>query len=81
MSGYFYLLLSLKDKKTYSGSTDNLSRRLSEHRNGKVKSTKNRLPIKIIYFEKFNTIKEARSAEKYYKSCSGRKKLRSILEK
>jgi len=75
-----YVLFSLKDNKTYTGSTNDLQRRLSEHQLGKVKATKNRLPIKLIHFEKFETLKEARSREHYYKSCAGRKKLKLILE-
>lgn len=80
MCGYYYLLMSLKDKSTYSGSTDNLEKRFIEHVKGKVKSTKNRLPVKLLYFEKYVTLKEARYVEKYYKSCAGRKKLKNILK-
>jgi putative endonuclease len=80
MPGYFYLLLSAKDSKTYSGSTDNLDRRLCQRRAGKVKSTKNRLPVEIIYFEEYKTLEEARYMERYYKSCSGRKKIKDILK-
>lgn len=81
MEGITYILYSLKDKKTYTGSTDNLERRLLEHQLGKVLATKNRLPIKLIYFEKFNSVNEARKREHYYKSCAGRKKLKLILDK
>lgn len=76
---YTYFLLSLKDKKTYTGSTNNIQRRLREHNLGKVKATKNRIPLKLIYFEKFNTKKEARLREKYYKTCAGRKKMKKIF--
>ncbi|PIP27935.1 MAG: excinuclease ABC subunit C [Candidatus Moranbacteria bacterium CG23_combo_of_CG06-09_8_20_14_all_35_22] len=80
MAGYFYLLFSFKDKKTYSGSTDDLTRRFDQHKKGKVDSTKNRLPVKIIYFEEYKTLEEARYIEKYYKSCAGRKKLKEKLK-
>jgi len=81
MEGITYILYSLKDRKTYTGSTDNLQRRLSEHQLGKVLATKNRLPVKLIYFEKFNSVDEARKREHYYKSCAGRKKLKVIIDK
>jgi len=81
MSGFVYILLSLKDKKTYTGSTDNLSRRITQHTKGLVESTKNRLPVKLIYSEDCKTLDNARYQEKYYKSCAGRKKLKNILEK
>ena len=80
MTGYFYLLLSLKDKKTYSGSTDDLNKRFNEHKKGRVKSTKNRLPVELLYSKKYATLEEARYAERYYKSCAGRKKLKEILK-
>ena len=80
MGGLIYILYSFKDKKTYVGSTDNLERRLLEHNNGKVAATRSRLPVKLIYFEKFCTIDEARKKEHYYKSCAGRKKLKLILK-
>lgn len=80
MNNVVYVLLSLKDKRTYTGSTNNLDRRLLEHQAGKVKATKNRLPIKLIYFEEFKTLKEARNREHYYKSCAGRKKLKLIVK-
>jgi len=81
MEGIIYILYSLKDKRTYVGSTDNLERRFFEHKAGLVKSTKNRLPVKLIYFEKFSSIDQARKREHYYKSCAGRKKLKLILDK
>ncbi len=73
MSGFVYILKSLKNNRTYTGSTDNIEKRLSEHQNGQVVSTRNRRPLKLIYSEKFNSINEARRQEQYYKSCSGRK--------
>lgn len=81
MKGCLYVLFSLKDNKTYTGSTDNLDRRLYEHNSGLVFSTKNRLPLKLIYYENFKNLSEARKKEKYFKTCSGRKKLAIILDK
>ena len=77
---FVYLLFSLKDKHTYLGSTDNLERRFKEHNNGESKSTKNRRPLKLIYFEEFNTLEEARKREKYLKSRHGRRELKRIFE-
>ncbi len=50
---YVYVLKSIKDGKRYIGFTDNLERRISEHNYGKVKSTKNRRPLELIYFEEY----------------------------
>jgi putative endonuclease len=46
-----YILKSGKDGKNYVGYTTDLKKRLALHNEGKVQSTKNRLPLKLIYFE------------------------------
>jgi len=46
-----YVLYSLKDKHTYVGCTKDISKRLEEHDLGKVSSTKNRRPLKLVYQE------------------------------
>ncbi len=48
---YVYILISKKDGKFYTGSTNDLKRRLDEHNGGKVESTRRRKPFKIIYYE------------------------------
>ncbi len=73
-----YILLSEKDKKRYVGFTDNIEQRLLEHETGKVKSTKNRRPLKLIYSEKFENKSDAMRREKYFKTHPGRNFLDSI---
>ena len=70
---YTYILLSLKDQRTYTGSTNNLETRLEEHNRGYVNSTRHRRPLKYIHVEKFSTETEARKREKYLKSGAGRR--------
>lgn len=76
-----YVLLSLKDNRTYVGSTDNFERRLLQHNSGEVISTKHRSPLKVLFTEEFETLKEARKRELYYKSGAGRRKLKQYFEK
>lgn len=76
-----YLLLSLKDKRTYVGSTNDLKRRLLEHNQGKNKSTKSRRPFKLIYKEELATLLEARKREKFLKTRNGRKELKEIFKR
>jgi len=64
---YVYVLKSLKDNKRYIGFTENLQRRLFEHNNGLVKSTKNRRPLELIYHEEFVSKKDALLREKFLK--------------
>jgi putative endonuclease len=69
--GYVYLLYSLKDFKKYIGSTNNLSRRYTEHKKGNVTSTKNRRPLVLVAYQEFDDIKLAAKYEKKYKNSSG----------
>lgn len=48
---YVYILKSNKDKKLYTGYTNNLKLRFEQHRKGQVLSTKDRRPLKLIYYE------------------------------
>lgn len=59
--------------------TSDLKRRLSEHNAGKSNYTKKYLPWEIIYCDKFDSREDARKREKYFKSTSGRKKVKQIL--
>ena len=48
---YVYVLKSDKDKKNYVGYAKNLKLRFEEHQKGRVASTKERRPLKLIYYE------------------------------
>jgi hypothetical protein len=48
---YVYVLRSEKDSNFYVGYSNDLRRRLKAHQNGRVESTKKRLPVKLIYWE------------------------------
>ena len=77
---YVYLLRSEKDGEFYTGSTDNLKRRIAEHEDGYVKSTVNRKPLKLIYYEACLNEADARRRERYLKSGAGKKYLRNRLK-
>jgi putative endonuclease len=76
---YVYILLSKKDNKFYIGMTSDLKRRIREHNRRKVKSTKHRLPLKLMCYEAYLTKKEAERRELYLKSSDGKKDLRKRL--
>ncbi|MEK7624219.1 MAG: GIY-YIG nuclease family protein [Patescibacteria group bacterium] len=80
---HVYILQSLKDKKFYTGITNNISRRLKEHNRGKksTPSTSQRGPFQLLYSESFKTREEARSREKLFKSGAGRKLRNQLLLK
>jgi len=58
-----YILKSVKDQNLYIGSTNNLKRRLAEHISGKVFSTQNRRPFKLVYCELYKSEIDARKRE------------------
>ena len=60
---YVYFLKSLADNKLYFGSTNDLRRRLSDHNNGKVPSTKARRPFELRYYEAYIKESDARKRE------------------
>ena len=68
---YVYILQSQKHGNLYTGSTNNLKRRLTEHNNGSVSYTKTGLPWKLKWYCAFEHKTKARMFEKYLKSSSG----------
>jgi len=77
---YTYVLYSLKDNKFYTGYTSDLKRRFEEHCAGRVASTKNRLPLKLIYFEACLNQQDATHREKYLKTYYGKMFLHNRLK-
>ena len=65
---HVYVLKSEKDGKIYTGFTSNLKLRLLEHNRGLVTSTKNRRPLKLVYYETYLGKSDAERREKYLKS-------------
>ena len=60
--------------------TDNLNRRLNQHAEGKVSSTKSFIPFNLIHVELCETREKARAIEKMFKSGYGREVIRELLE-
>jgi putative endonuclease len=69
---YVYIIQNLKDYKLYIGYSANLRNRILEHRKGCVKTTKNKRPLMLIYYEGYRSDKDARVREKFLKSGKGR---------
>ncbi len=69
---YTYVLRSTIDNELYIGFTSDLEKRLSEHNLGKVISTQNRLPFKLIYYEACLDSSKAVLREKQLKTGYGR---------
>lgn len=76
---YVYILRSQRSKTLYTGSTDNLRERFTQHNVGAVRSTKAYRPWDIIYYEAHRTKTLARKSELFYKSSQGRRQLKKKL--
>ncbi|HDK27005.1 MAG TPA: GIY-YIG nuclease family protein [Candidatus Atribacteria bacterium] len=77
---YTYVLLSLKDNNFYTGYTNNIKRRFEEHCKGYFESTKDRKPLKLIYYEACLSQAYATHRDKYLKSFHGKMFLRNRLK-
>jgi putative endonuclease len=77
---YTYVLKSQKDKKLYVGYTEDLKVRFEEHNKGKVESTKNRRPLKLVYYEACISKKDALHREEYLKTTYGGRYMKNRLK-
>ncbi len=59
--------------------TINVERRIIEHNNCKVQSTKAYVPWEVVYVEEYPTRQEARKREKYLKTAAGRRWRKHII--
>lgn len=74
--GAIYILANSNNTVLYTGVTNDLMRRIYEHRNGiDVKSFSAKYNVsKLVYFESFHSIEEAILREKQIKGGSRKKK-------
>ncbi|OGM97650.1 MAG: hypothetical protein A2735_03530 [Candidatus Yanofskybacteria bacterium RIFCSPHIGHO2_01_FULL_41_21] len=77
---YVYILFSIKDRQLYTGYTNNLERRMREHFSGKNIATRNRIPLKLIYYETYLKWSDAKRRESYLKGGNGRAQLKIQLQ-
>ena len=69
-------ILKCADNSYYTGHTDDLEKRLSQHRQQYFKScyTATRLPVKLVFCQEFATREEALASERQIKGWSRKKK-------
>jgi putative endonuclease len=77
---YVYILESLTDGRYYVGSTIDLENRLKHHLGGYTPSTKRLGKIKLVFSQKYNTIKEAMIIERKLKKLKRKDYLQKIIE-
>src|SRR5690606_17546027 len=75
MKDYFVYIVQCSDKSYYTGVTSNLEKRLNEHNTGLFKGyTSKRLPVQLMYSQRYSDINDAIRAEKQIKGWSRAKK-------
>ena len=78
MDNYIYIL-RCADGTLYTGWTNDLEKRLATHQSGKGgKYTRARLPVELVYYERFDTKSEAMRREWEIKQLTREEKLRLI---
>jgi len=76
---WFVYILLCDNRKFYVGLTDNLDRRLEQHRKKQSFYTRQFSIIDLVYNEKLKTRREAENREKQIKGWSSAKKKALIL--
>jgi putative endonuclease len=78
--GYVYILTNRPNGVLYVGVTSDLVRRIFEHRSGLVDGSTKRYGLKqLVYFERFEDIRDAIQREHNIKHWSRAWKVRTIL--
>ncbi|MBI5475705.1 MAG: GIY-YIG nuclease family protein [Ignavibacteriales bacterium] len=77
---YIYVLRSLKDNQNYVGYTTNIQRRIKEHNNGLVISTRKRRPLTLVYWEGCLNRQDATTREKYLKTAWGKRYIKNRIK-
>ncbi len=78
---YLYVLLC-SDGSYYTGVTVDVDRRLREHNASKAgaKYTRSRRPVRLLFYEKFQTRSSAQKAEYHFKKLTRKQKEKLINE-
>jgi len=77
MKLYYVYILKCSDGLTYTGITNNISRRFEEHQKGMNTGsfTYKRRPVELIFHQEFNDVKQVILFEKKIKKWSAKKEV------
>ena len=77
---WFVYILTCSDGLLYTGSTNNVEKRVATHQSGKgAKYTRSHLPVTLTYVEKCQDRSEAGQREAIIKKLSRKEKVKLIL--
>ncbi|OFV94937.1 MAG: endonuclease [Acidobacteria bacterium RIFCSPLOWO2_12_FULL_54_10] len=78
---YYVYILSSRSRNLYTGVTNNLTRRVAEHRQGLIPGFTSRYRIhRLVYYEPYRSIRSAIEREKQIKGWLRAKKV-ALIEK
>lgn len=78
---WMYILKNGITDRYYVGSTNDLKRRLQQHKSGQTRTTRVLGTYDLVYSEEYSNIFEARLREKKLKSYKSKKYLKWLIEK
>lgn len=81
MKGWLYILNNPTENRYYIGSTNNLSKRKSQHKAGSTRTTRVLGTTELVYFEEFDDIIEARKRERKLKSYKSKKYIEWLISR
>ncbi|HEU4996446.1 MAG TPA: GIY-YIG nuclease family protein [Gemmatimonadaceae bacterium] len=81
MAGYYVYILASRSRTLYVGVTNNIERRLAEHREGGVGFTGRYRIARLVHLEATNDVRAAIRREKEIKGWRRAKKIALITEK
>jgi putative endonuclease len=76
---YVYILESLSNGSFYVGQTNDLVVRVKKHNKGEVRSTRQKIPWRLVYSEEYPTRSQAMLREREIKSRKKRKFLEGLI--
>ncbi len=79
MAVYYTYMTVCSDGTLYTGFTDDLVRRMRTHNSGKgAKYTRSRLPVRLVYWEKYGSKRQAMQREYAIKQWTRQQKLQLL---
>ena len=76
---YFVYVILQNNGNLYIGYSKDLKKRIRDHKGGKVRTTRNNRPLKLILYECYLLEDDAKRREKYLKSSDGKRDLKRQL--
>lgn len=77
---FIVYIVECNDSSFYTGSTNNLQKRVYQHNylESGARYTKQRRPVQLVYFETYETLREAKQREYQIKCLTRKQKLELI---